>query len=81
MKDQRSMYIRIDHVSVSNYDGGEGPVLKTKGCSCCVKEIPLTPASLCLAITDATRYLGELKNLAREIDWTDVVAQRGEYND
>jgi len=80
MKDQRNFGIRIDHVSVSNYDGGQGPILKTKGCDCCVNEIPLTPATLCQAITDATRYLGELKNLAREIDWTDVEAQRKEYD-
>jgi len=78
--EKRDWYVRSKFVSVSNYDGSEGPMLKTQGCGCCSQEIPLTKKNLTEAIAEAEKFAVGLKAIKDFIDWSDVDKQAKEWD-
>ena len=81
MKDQRDFFIVTKWIGVSNFPGSEAPVITTRGCACCSKETPLTQENLGQAISEASKWLSELRMVAKTIDWQDIEKQVKEYNE
>lgn len=79
--EKRDWYVRSKFVSVSNYDGAEGPKLETKGCGCCSQELPLTKENLDEAIAEAEKFADGLRGIKVFINWSDVEKQAKEWNE
>ncbi len=73
--------ISANFVSVYNYEGcSDGPIVQTRGCSCCSSRNTLTPGRLDDVIVETKDFLAKLEEMRENADWDLIRNMREENN-